>query len=88
MCEHKLVTVYKDDTHTEISHFRCVRCGEKIELPIGYNKAIGNVSGYMDKTKDFRAYDGALMLCIVFDLPKEITMHDLIEFRKRKFNEG
>lgn len=87
MCEHKIVTVYTDDTHTEISHFRCVRCGGKIEIPNGYNKAIENISKYMDNAKGFTVNDGAMMLYIVFDLPKEVALHDLGEYIKNRLDD-
>ena len=56
---------------------------ESTHVQNGYNKAIENISKYMDNTKGFTAFDGAIMLCIVFNLSKEVTMHDLSEYRKK-----
>jgi hypothetical protein len=37
-CEHEnVLEIYKDSTHKEISHYRCVQCGEKKEVPFGNN---------------------------------------------------
>lgn len=37
-CEHETVLeIYKDGTHKEISHYRCVQCGHKENIPFGKN---------------------------------------------------
>jgi hypothetical protein len=37
-CEHETVLeIYKDDTQEEISHYRCVQCGDKENFPFGKN---------------------------------------------------
>lgn len=37
-CEHEnVLEIYKDDTHKEVSHYRCVQCGEKKEVEFGNN---------------------------------------------------
>lgn len=42
-CEHETVLeIYKDDTHKEISHYRCVQCGDKKEVPFGKNVVKSN----------------------------------------------
>jgi hypothetical protein len=37
-CEHEhVLEIYKDDTHKEVSHYRCVQCGDKKEVEFGNN---------------------------------------------------
>lgn len=37
-CEHdNVLKIYKDDTHQDISHYRCAQCGDKKEFPFGKN---------------------------------------------------
>ena len=37
-CVHETVLeIYKDGTREEISHYRCVQCGDKKEIPFGKN---------------------------------------------------
>lgn len=37
-CGHEFVLeIYKDDTRKEISHYRCVQCGDKEKTPFGKN---------------------------------------------------
>jgi hypothetical protein len=37
-CEHEAVLeIYKDSTHKEISHYRCLQCGDKKNKPFGKN---------------------------------------------------
>jgi hypothetical protein len=37
-CEHEnVLEIYKDDTCKEVSHYRCVQCGDKKEVEFGNN---------------------------------------------------
>ncbi len=52
------------------------------EYKEAYNMGVINVSTYMDKVDNYSAFDGSTALAIVFNLPKEETLEDLINIRK------
>jgi hypothetical protein len=42
-CEHETVLeIYKDVLHKEISHYRCLQCGKKENMPFGKNVVKSN----------------------------------------------
>lgn len=42
-CGHETVLeIYKDGTHKHISHYRCVQCGDRKEIPFGKNVVKSN----------------------------------------------
>lgn len=52
-----------------------------------YNKAIANVSKYIDMMKilklKYNAFDGSTALSICFNLSKEKTLEDIIKYREK-----
>lgn len=42
-CEHEnVLEIYKDGTHKEVSHYRCIQCGDKREVEFGNNVIMSN----------------------------------------------
>ena len=53
-----------------------------------YNWALWNISTYMDTHPDMDAFKASSALALVFNLWKEETLHDIIEFRKKHGFDG
>jgi hypothetical protein len=48
-----------------------------------YNWCVMKVSEHMDRSKGFSAFDGSTALAVCFDLPKECTIEDILNFRAK-----
>lgn len=48
-----------------------------------YDECIENISKHMDNTDSFTAFDGSTALAVAFDLDKEETLNDIMDFREK-----
>lgn len=65
-----------------------VKMVEKVKMRITYGKAVKNVSDYMDSAGNkFTAFDGSTALAIMFNLPKERTLKDILDLRGKKVDD-
>ena len=59
--------------------------GGGINMEITYEQAVKNISDYMDMAGNkFSAFDGSTALALIFKLPKEKTLKDIIQYRTGK----